>query len=934
MYYYLLLFLSLTSCISAEKSDFSYTKYPTGIEFSVNGLKKRVTFFNENIVRVTVAKEDCNFNDSSLIVIAQPNSVRFEIKNNNLFQLVSEKLVLEIDKTSGKVTFANSQGDILLSEHGSIAPLIQDTIIESYNQFKIKQAFQLTAKEGIYGLGQYQTGYMNYRNKDVLMVQSNVDAVVPFLLSTNNYGILWDNYSHTKFHDGNDGTWFESKVADQIDYYFVLGNSMDDAIAKYRQLTGVAPMFPKKMYGFWQSKERYSSFTELSEVVDKYRENHIPLDNIVQDWKYWGNDFKQWNSMYFKPDSFPESAKNIAHLHDKNVSLMVSIWPQMGTETGLYKELDSIGGLLSPLTWTGGKVYDAYNPDARKIYWDYVKDGLIRKGVDALWMDGTEPEFGGTDSQQKFLKGSAKIAGTKAGPFSKYLNVYSLETTSGIYNNHRNYTNNKRVFILTRSSFAGQQRNASATWSGDVHASYDILKTQISAGLNFSMAGIPYWTHDIGGFYPTTPEGLNSNGIESPAYRELYTRWFQFGVFTPIFRSHGTGTPRETWQFKERDPIVYNSLVKFTELRYKLIEYIYSGAWQVTNNNYSMMRGLMMDFPKDKMTYSIGDQFMFGQSIMVKPVCKNMYYEPEDANVKIIQTENLRALNGEKGLSAIYFKGSNFEEKALERIDKNINFNWAGGAMPEGVPKSNFSIRWEGTLVPSESGTYKLAPFYDDGIRLWIDGEKVLDKEWAHLPEYNLTELELLKGKAYAIKLEYYQKAEGSQIKLGWICPSDKNPQQSTVNSKIVDVYLPDHVGWYDFWTNEFLEGNQIIQKESPIDILPLYIKAGSIIPLVPVQQYIGEKNDEPMEIRIYPGADAEFIYYEDEGDNYNYEKGLYNTILFKWNEKDQRLSIGESTGKFEGYNKNKTFDVAVLRDGKFISKRIKYNGDVLQIKM
>ncbi len=567
-------FVLMSFMFSCNQTKFEYKTIESGIEFSVNNIKKRILFYGDEIARISVVKEGAEFKDSSLVVIDGADDVIVQIEDQEDLVLKTSLLKLKINKETGTIVFIDTSGKQLLEEHRTMRPVLEDTLILNSSYYKIAQSFKLAEKEGIYGLGQFQHGYMNYRGKDMLLVQSNRISVVPVLVSTNNYGILWDNYSRTSFHEGEDGMSFLSEVADQIDYYFVRGDNIDGVISGYRKLTGAAPMFAKKAYGFWQSKERYQSFDELNDVVDKYRKNKLPLDNIVQDWRYWGEN-RNWTSMYFEPENFPNPKKNIKKLHDKNVDFMVSIWPAIGSKTRIYKDMESKGYLLSPEFWAGGKVYDAYNKDARDLYWSYIEDGLANNGLDAYWMDGTEPEFSDTESQENTENALLSAQLTSIGPSAKYLNTFSLVTTEGVYKKHRSYTKDKRVFILTRSAFAGQQRNAAVTWSGDISASYDTFQKQISAGINFCMTGIPYWSHDIGAFYPSGRGGVYPFGIEDPAYQELYVRWFQFGAFTPIFRSHGTGAPREVWQFKERNPEYYEALRKTLNLRYQLLPYIY-----------------------------------------------------------------------------------------------------------------------------------------------------------------------------------------------------------------------------------------------------------------------------------------------------------------------------------------------------------------------
>jgi len=925
---FITIIISALALMSYANSDFKYVKTNNGVEFTVGGLKKRIAIYDKNIVHVSVTKENSEFIDSSLVVILKPKAVDFSVHDNNDLVIETDYLSIKVEKATGKISFYNNKNEIYLKEHENITPIIKDTLISEQTFFKVKQGFQLKKDEGIFGLGQFQDGIMNYRNTDVLLVQANKIAIVPLLVSTNNYGILWDNYSHSNFHDGNDGTFFSAEVADQIDYYFIGSNSMDGVISGYRKLTGKAPMFSKKAFGYWQSKERYNSFKELHEVVKKYRENNIPIDNIVQDWRYWGEN-EQWSSMYFNLKHFANPSKNIKELHSENVDIMVSIWPSLGPETQIFKDMKAKDYLLEPDHWCGGKIYDAYNPKARELYWSHMKEGLSKNGVDAFWMDGTEPEFSGTGNQETTEKEILKVGKTAAGPIAKYLNTYALVTSEGVYGGHREFTDKKRVFILTRSSWAGQQRNATVTWSGDVSASFDNMKKQISAGLNFCMAGIPYWTHDIGGFFL----GSYRNGIDDPAYQELYTRWFQFGAFSPIFRSHGTGTPREVWQFKNRNPMFYDALLKTINLRYRLLPYIYSTAWQVTENDYTIMRGLVMDFSHDQEVFNITDQYMFGPSMLVKPITKSMYHDVEKLP-PTIASAYLRSSNNKEGLDASYFKDTKLKKLVYSGIEKEINHNWNGGGLPQGVPETNFSVRWKGSLIAPLTGEYKITSLVDDGVRMWL-GDKLIIDEWNAGEKYKSSEVKLKKGQEYPVKVEYFQEAGGAKVNIGWQIPSDK--KDAIEKSKVDEMYLPKHIGWFDFWTNEWHSGGQTISKEFPIDVFPLFIKAGSIIPMGPVQQYVDEKPNHPIEIRIYAGEDCEFTLYEDEGNNYNYEKGAYNTIELVWNEQNRSLTIGESEGSFEGFKKEKDFKIVLIeKSNSSTNKTIKgcrYNGESIKIE-
>ncbi|MEL7145764.1 MAG: TIM-barrel domain-containing protein, partial [Bacteroidota bacterium] len=689
----LLLLIGLKPLLAQQ---FRYQKTDYGLEFMVNETTRRVTFYDDQIVRITTVKTGKAFSDSSLVVNLVPNAVDLKIKNSSRLEIKSGGLTLRINKQNGVISFFDPDKKLYLKESESVLPELRDTTIFDKPYYKIKQAFQLTKKEGLYGLGQFQDPHMNYRNKELVLAHSNKSSIVPMLTSTNNYGILWDNYSWSVFHDDAKVTYITAEVADQIDYYFIAGSNIDGVIANYRNLTGRAPMFSKKAYGFWQSKERYKTFDELHEVVKKYRDNNIPIDNIIQDWQYWGAKDK-FSSMYFDPRRFPNPKENIQRLHDENVNIMVSIWPAIGPAAQLAKDLNAAGHFLDQGHWsgTGNKVYDPYSAQARDIYWKHLKQGLFDNGIDGYWMDGTEPEFFSSWTPQITTTELLKVKKVALGPVAKYLNTFALVTSQGLYQNHRTATDKKRVFILTRSAWAGQQRNATVTWSGDVSSNFETLKQHISSGINFSLTGVPYWTHDIGGFFSKGSNGQYPKGIEDPAFQELYTRWFQFGAFTPIFRSHGTDTPREVWQFKDRNPEIYAALLKTLHLRYQLMPYIYSTAWAITDKGSTMMRGLVMDFANDLKVYDIKEQYLFGPSLMVKPVTRHMYHEVEEL-LPSISSEHLRTADNREGLAATYFKDTEFKEVVHKTIDKTINFNWTGGGLPKDVPRTDFSVRWEG----------------------------------------------------------------------------------------------------------------------------------------------------------------------------------------------------------------------------------------------
>ncbi|MCI0514503.1 DUF5110 domain-containing protein, partial [candidate division KSB1 bacterium] len=525
------------------------------------------------------------------------------------------------------------------------------------------------------------------------------------------------------------------------------------------------------------------------------------------------------------------------------------------------------------------------------------------------WMDATEPELADQQTHALSEKYIKQFGQTALGSMARYLNPYSLMTTMSVYQGFRQDFPEKRGFILTRSVFAGQQRYAAVTWSGDIPANWDVLRKQISAGINYSLAGVPYWTHDIGAFFPGTRGGLYPEGCHDPAYQELYVRWFQFGVFTPIFRSHGTGTPREVWQFGDVGHWAYDTLVQFIHLRYRLLPYIYSVAWQVTQADYTLMRGLPMDFPHDPLTYTIDNQYLFGPAFLVAPVTEELYH-PARIPGAPIPTQNLRTPDGKAaGLLGEYFEGAHFETRRDSKIDAVIDFNWCGGA-PDQCPINGYSVRWTGALISEEAGEYELGALADDGVRVWLDGILILDAWKVQPVGYFSKSITLQAHTQYRLQVDYFQAAGEALIRLAWRKPSAHLRDVDTHQPKSVAVYLPAGADWYDFWTGAFFKGGQTVLRSAPIEEMPLFVKAGSILPLGPFKQYAAEKPEDPIELRIYPGADAAFILYEDENDTYHYEQGQYATIPISWREASQTLTIGARQGEFPGMLKTRQFQV------------------------
>ena len=856
----------------------------------------RLTVVSDKIIRVTATPEAAFSEAKSLMVLPQKTTASWTLlpKENDVI-LQTGTLNVAVSLTTGEVSFAGKKGSAILKEAGDGGKTFNPVTVDGVKQYEISRSFETPAGEAFYGLGQHQEGLMNYRGEHVSLLQQNSDVAVPFLLSSKNYGILWDNYSITSFgdcrdyqpldsfqlfdKDGKPGAltatysdgdsvyisrregeidypylddmtkfpggyklgsgrviwegsiasnftgdhkfhlyfggyvkvWIDGKLAqdswrqswnpasakwksylqkgkrvpvkiewlpdgdvsylslrllgpipemsknqfafcseagDQLDYYFIQGADMDEVISGYRLLTGKATLLPKWALGFWQSRERYKTQEEILNTVAEFRKRGIGLDNIVLDWSYWKED--QWGSHEFDSSRFPDAAGMIKTLHDKyKTQFMISVWPKYYTNTANYAAMNAKGYLykrnveLGRRDWIGAgytsTFYDAYNPGARKLFWKQIGEKLYSKGVDAWWMDASEPDIHSNvsiEDRKDFMNP------TFPGNSTKYFNAYALQNAKGIYEGQRSADSNKRVFILTRSAYAGMQRYAAATWSGDVGARWIDMKNQISAGVNFSMSGMPYWTMDIGGF-AVEKRYEKPNEANKAEWQEQMARWYQFGAFAPIFRVHGQFPYREIYNTATDDHPAYQSMLYYNRLRYRLMPYIYSLAGMAYLNNYTIMRGLVMDFGKDEQVKNINDQFLFGPAFLVNPVT---------------------------------------EYKATSR-----------------------------------------------------------------------------------------------------------------------QLYLPEGAGWYNAYDGTYEKGGQAITAAAPYERMPLFIKEGSIIPMGPAIQYTMQKQADTLTLFVYTGKDGRFTLYEDEGINYNYEKGRYTTIPFVWNEAKHMLTIGERKGSFSG---------------------------------
>jgi alpha-D-xyloside xylohydrolase len=785
-------------------------------------------------------------------------------------EIKAPEIVVLLDKQTGKLSYADKAGKVFLSEKAETRKLTPDSI-QGEPCFAVEQSFESPVDEYIFGLGQFQDGQYNLKNVTRQLTQVNTQIAIPFIYSSKGYGLLWHQYGLTDFNptnnfvalekqqqstEGNnqmaevtttsgtqkvsqnqslyqgklnvpadgeyslfldlgdmgnrhfvviDGkacidqsnmwlpptagtlvnlkagehqvqilcksnntpklswkqsdnfTTFRSPVAQALDYVVFYGPSADNVIASYRNLSGNVPMFPQWAYGFWQCRERYTSGTHLVETVKEFRKRNLPMDVIVQDWQYWGK--YGWGVPKFDETHYPNPAGFIKELHDLNAHFNISVWENLDKKSEVAKDYVDNNLFIPNSPWV-----DVFNPLGRKIHWNALNQNLFAYGVDSWWMDATEPE-------NDALKGKKTFLGL--GDF--YRLTYPLFVSQAVYEGQRKTSLDKRVCILTRSAFLGQQKYGIINWSGDIAGTWDTYKRQIVAGLNYTITGFPYWTTDIGGFF--RPGGSQ---YTDEKYQDLLTRWYQWGAMSPIFRMHGYQTETEPWKYGQK---VEDNMRKMLNLRYRLLPYIYSEAWQVTKNGSTMMRPLVMDFNGDTAAVNRQYQYMFGKSLLAAPI-----------------------------------------------IEPNVS-------------------KW--------------------------------------------------------------------------------------------DVYLPKSTGWFNFWTGKYFKGGQSINTDAPLDKIPLFVKAGSIIPMGKIIQYAGEKSADTLEIRVYKGADAKFELYEDEGDNYNYEKGKYSTISFKWNEKEQTLTIGDKQGSYPGSLQKRIFNVVFVTENKgfgtnmgFAGKMVLYVGSQVKIKL
>lgn len=742
-----------------------------------------------NIVRAVYAGEAVRPEYSALgLTPCEDGSGLEEKKTPDGLYLSAGRLALSMETAAGKITWKNAEtGTVLFAEErrlrpvpvlktttGGEPPVIKKiktvdgerTVAENLRTFTDRMAYEgelrLTLPEGtsLHGLGQGEDGVYDYHDHVQYLYQHNMRIPVPFLVTNQGFGLLVDCGSPMVFESRGDTVVWKLDAVEQLDCYVIAGDTLDEILAGMRQLTGDAPLLPKWAYGYWQSKEAYTTQEELVQVAEEYRRRGVPLDCVVQDWNSWRPGL--WGDKHLDPARYPDMADASRRLHAMNVHSVVSIWPNMAEGAPDHEEMAQAGALLGDLS-----TYDAFQPAARALYWKQLTRELVPAGFDGWWCDSTEP-FTGPDWCGEKKRPEEERYRLVAGEHKKFLdatqaNLYAMRHAQGIWEGQRASCPDRRVVNLTRSGCAGSQRYGTILWSGDISASWDTMRKQLAEGLNLCMSGLPYWTLDAGGFFTVkddyTKRGCGSSGnpnplwfwageyndgCHDPRYRELYTRWLQYAVFLPVFRSHGTDTPREIWNFGEKGTMFYDAIEAAIRLRYRLMPYVYSLAAAVTLDRATILRSLLFDFPEDPTAASLSDEFLFGKSLLVCPVTEPMYCRPE----------------GEAG-------------------------------------------------------------------------------------------------------------------------------------EKVRRCWLPQGADWYDFETDRLCRGGQYVEAQAPISRIPVFVRAGSILPMESGLSYASQETGAPFEIHVYPGRDGSFLLYEDDGDGWDYESGRYNRIALRWDDAGSTLTIG-----------------------------------------
>jgi len=785
--------------------------------------------------------------------------------------------------------------------------------------------FVLAAESDLYGLGQFRDALANYRDRSVYLAHANMDAVNPVLVSPAGFGILWD--TQTDSHVTSQGTSVGfTNAAPVTRYHILLADSPDGVIAAYRGLTGRAPLLGKWAYGFWQSQERYASQAELTGILDGYRARHLPVDVMVQDWRYWGAD-DLFSGMVWDKVNFADPKGMCDHVHAAHAHVIASVWPAFGPASDIFKALDAKGLLFAGPHWGGGRVLDITSPEARDIYWAHVRDGLMSVGLDGLWTDGNEPEFMSTGSRYVTARSYAQNGQCAAGPIEDHLLTFSYYQTRLFFEKNRERRPDKRPLTLSRKVYAGQQAFNAVNWSGDIFAGWTTLNDQVVAMQQIALSGLPYWTNDIGGFLVSH---RFPGKLEDPAYRELYVRWFQWGAFMPVFRAHGTEIRRELWAMGTDGDPAYEALKTALARRYALMPYIYAQAARVTFDDEAFIRPLVMDFAADPAIARHPNQYLFGRDILVGVVNTPLEHAPADT-FSFIPNYAVTGVNG-PAPEVLFYEGADFERLVDTRLSDDLKMSWSGD-LPYALKGKPYSARWRGRIVAQESGAHAFRITTQGLVRFSLDGKVYVSSQGSGTGGPNKAnggvsfaghsgddvyrfEALLVAGQAYTFELTQSQPTpDAVSLWVEWTPPS-LAAALTTGPDKHLDVYLPRGCDWHAFGGAGMLKGGQTLRLRPALGDLPLYVRAGAIIPQTPGIEYAPQPTSS-IELHVYAGADGEQRLYDDAGDGHDYQTGAYRRWPIRWDDRARRLTLLPADGTYR-LDERVTFGVTLYEtDGR-----------------
>jgi alpha-D-xyloside xylohydrolase len=839
-----------------------------------------LTPYTDGAVRVQQGSGAALVSKSSFAVVASPAHVDWTLEQSaDRVRLSTRKLIAEVDKKTSKLAFLDAAGHLLLRQTDVT---FRPALDPKRDGLQITATFERSSGERFFG-GGILGDDLRWQSADIPLENDYLQMHIPILYSTQGYGFFWDNPSRGHLHMDEQSVAWKSTAGDVADFYIFAGPRADDTIAEYRALTGSAPMFPRWAYGFWFSRNKFNSQREILDAAATFRARQFPLDLIVQDYFYWKPDNApdkgtNWGSHNFTADRYPDARQMIAELHQKDhVHFMAVIWGKFDPDTPHGKELNDAGCLYPTHgDWAAPRLryYDPFNADARRIYGRQVVDSLCRIGVDAFWMDGAEPEIS-FDAYAKFQ--------TAAGPASRVMCAFPTLHTAAMHDALRAASPDKRVVLLPRSAWAGEQRNSACSWTSDVRQDWGTFAWQIKGLQNYCVTGLPYITTDVGGYSPV-PE----------SDQELYIRWSQWGAFCPIFRTHGIARPFP-WEYGIK---AENILRKTAQLRYRLLPYIYTQADRITHTSGTIHRPLVMDFPDDPKAVAAWDEFCFGPQMLICPVheCSR-------------QTVDVKGIADGDGVAGSV--SASFDDQP-----RSVSIALTNELLPlkdkSGSMKKSRSVRLTGTFTSSEGGdlAIEIAPEHEPKLpwtKVTIDGR----------------EIESASEPIDWVNRDYpFHAAAGEPVKFA--IEFDCNEPVLRLIRHIPfqrDVYLPAGTDWVDFDSGQKLAGGQTITAEAPLDRIPIYVRAGSIVPMGPELQFADEKPMDSIELRIYRGADASFELYDDAGDGYGYESGQCVHIPIRWEEKSQTLTIGQQRGGYPGMPSRREFHVIFVRPGRGVGE-------------